>query len=321
MIQYSKLDGRIDARYHFSSGASAKILISKSVIIQLVCFALLSVITVSCSKNDVFENSNEEEHASISENVNGAIRNGILVDKIYDYKDNLLVEYIYDTNNKLIKRIYTQLLDHPVQTVDIRSEDTFEYLNGRVSKVVSNEKHYYTYPQHGYSYPMNFHSETVYEYDSQGKLIKTNGKDLNYRYENGRIVSVGTIEEPYTNTIIYDESGNVKEHIYIRPELTGFGQPIPGTTRRAVYQYEYDDKPKPCVGVDYMFYNPIPWMGDDIGYAVGFSKNNLTKNVWNGTTWTYTYNEHGLPETIEMKWKDIETLEPMLMRITYKQIK
>ena len=36
-------------------------------------------------------------------------------------------------------------------------------------------------------------------------------------------------------------------------------------------------------------------------------------------TWVYTYNEYGLPATIETKWNGIETLEPMLLRITYKK--
>ena len=101
-----------------------------------------------------------------------------------------------------------------------------------------------------------------------------------------------------------------------------FGQPIEGTTQRVVYNYEYDDKPQPNFGLDYLFaFQPLPQMGTETGYARELSNNNLTKYVNSGTTWSYTYNEHGLPETIETKWKDIETLEPMLMKITYKQIK
>lgn len=34
----------------------------------------------------------------------------------------------------------------------------------------------------------------------------------------------------------------------------------------------------------------------------------------------YTYNEHGIPSSIEVKWKDIETSLPMLLRIEYKEI-
>ena len=33
----------------------------------------------------------------------------------------------------------------------------------------------------------------------------------------------------------------------------------------------------------------------------------------------YTYNENGLPETIEIIWAIIKTTEPMLLRIAYKQ--
>jgi len=37
-----------------------------------------------------------------------------------------------------------------------------------------------------------------------------------------------------------------------------------------------------------------------------------------GTTWSYTYNEYGLLETIGVTWGDIPT--DWLLRITYKQI-
>ena len=40
-----------------------------------------------------------------------------------------------------------------------------------------------------------------------------------------------------------------------------------------------------------------------------------------GGVWTYTYNANGLPSTIEVKWKNVDTYEPMLLRIAYKQIK
>jgi len=39
-----------------------------------------------------------------------------------------------------------------------------------------------------------------------------------------------------------------------------------------------------------------------------------------GTKWTYTYNEYELTSTIEVKWKDIETTLPMLLRIVYKEV-
>ena len=47
--------------------------------------------------------------------------------------------------------------------------------------------------------------------------------------------------------------------------------------------------------------------------------NNMTDATSKGYRWEYTYNENGLPETIETKWVDIPTEEPMLFTITYKQ--
>ena len=244
------------------------------------------------------------------------IRNKFLVDKVYDYNNNLITEYIYDKNHRLVKSIYTNKLIHPVQTVDMKGTTEFIYKNGLVSKIVDKTRQHYFYPETGHEYTYNFNSETTYEY-SRGKLVKVDGQDLNLNYENGRVVSIGDNVEPYINTIVYDDSENIIEHIIIGHELNMFGDPIPGTTQRIVLSYEYDNNPKPNFGLDYLFtYQPIPGMGTETGYIGGLSRNNLTKHA--NTTWTYTYNEHGLPETIETKWAGIETLEPMLMRITYK---
>ena len=249
-----------------------------------------------------------------------SVRDKFLVDKIYDYQGNLLVEYLYDHNNRLTKRIYTNKTIHPVRTDEVRSEDVFEYKNGHVSKINSNTQSHTVFHEYGFETRDNYHSETVFEYDSRGRLIKENGRDLYFHYENGRIVSIGANVEPYINTIVYDNSGNIIEHIYICPELNMFGQPIAGTTQKVIYSYEYDDKPKPNFGLDDLFtFQPLPGVGTETGYARELSHNNLTKYINSGTTWSYTYNEYGLPKTIETK--DIETLEPILMRITYKQIK
>ena len=277
---------------------------------KFVNYMMVAVIALTTSCDKVFD-TNREIY----------IRDRFLVDKIYDYHDNLLAEYIYDSDNKLIKSIYTNRSNHPVRTDDTRTVTELIYNEGRVSKIISNTQTNTIYHEFVFETRYDYHFETTFEYDSQGKLIKENGQDLNFLYENGRVISIGNNKEPYINTIIYDNLGNIIEHIYIRPELNMLGQPIAGTTQRVVYNYEYDDKPKPNFGLDYLFiYQPLPGMGTETGYAREISQNNLTKYVNSGTTWTYTYNEYGLPKSIETKWKDIETLEPMLMKITYKQI-
>jgi hypothetical protein len=145
---------------------------------------------------------------------------------------------------------------------------------------------------------------------------------LGYRYENGHIAgSLGNPANPYVDTIVYNDLGNIIEYIYIRPELNAFGDPIPGTIKRVVNTYEYDNMQKPNFGLDYLFvYNPFPYI-ETPDFEKNLSKNNITKATEDGYEWVYTYNENGLPETIETKWIGIETLEPMLLRMTYKQIK
>ena len=187
-----------------------------------------------------------------------------------------------------------------------------------MSKIINTAK---VHENNGYV-QLDYKVETFFEYDTQGELIKKNGEALNFRYEKGRVVGFSHENDQWINsdTMVYDNSGNIIEHIHIVPELTMFGQPIPGTAIRTVRYYEYDDNPKPNFGLDYLFvYNPLPYTEvPDLTRAL--SKNNMTKATEDGYAFIYTYNENGLPNTIETKWLGIETLEPMLLRITYKQI-
>lgn len=234
------------------------------------------------------------------------IRDKFLVDKIYYVSDSndIATEYFYDDENKLI---------------EIGSGYSFEYENGRVSKIL---KHNALEPQYDHDIHLF--------YNEQGQLIRRetwmNGGRLgvwNFHYEDERMVSIyNDSTVPFeTNTLVYDNSGNVIKHIYIVPKLNMFGQPIPGEFEEREYNYEYDDNPQPNFGVDYVFpFDFLPVGGTETGWARGLSQNNLIKYVNSGTTYTFTYNENGLPETYEVKWAGVETLEPMLWRITYKQI-
>jgi len=267
----------------------------------------LSITTASCDMNDEFD-----------DNLGSEIRSKFLVDKIYDYHNNLLAEYIYDTNNKLTKRIVVDKIVESYRVIERKGEDEFEYMNGRVSKIKSYSRYIDSY--FGYDYENE--SETTFEYDTQGKLIKKNGELLNFRYEKGRVVGSSYENDQWINsdTMVYNNSENIIEHIRIAPELSAFGQPIPGTSIRTVRNYKYDNKPKPNFGLDYLFvYNLLPYSEvPDLTRAL--SKNNMTKATEDGYAFIYTYNENGLPKTIETKWLGIETLEPILLRITYKQI-
>jgi len=281
-----------------------------------ILFALivvLSATTVSCSMYDEFD-----------DHLGTGIRSEFIVDKIYDYHNNLLAEYIYDNNNRLTKRIVKDQIIESQRVINRKWEDEFQYRNGRVSKIKTYNLYVDTHNSiEELSYKQENNTETTFEYDSQGKLIKKNGETLNFRYENGRVVGFLSNDNDVffiTDTMVYDNSGNIIKHIRIGPELNGYGQPIPGTTRRDVRYYEYDDKPKPNFGLDYLFvYNPLPYTEvPDLTRAL--SKNNMTKATEDGYAFIYTYNENGLLETIETKWLGIETFEPMLLKITYKHI-
>ncbi len=271
----------------------------------------LSITTISCNKYDEFDDY-----------LGTGIRSKFIVDKIYDYHDNLLAEYIYDNNNRLIKRIVADEIIEQHRTINRRLEDEFQYKNGRVSKIKTYDLYIDNSPISGFRQENDI--ETTFEYDKQGKLIKKNGEALNFRYENGRVVgSLNKYDDPFfiTDTMVYDNYDNITKHIRIGPELNMFGQPIPGTTKRDVRYYEYDDKLKPNFGLDYLFvYNPLPYT-DVADLIRALSKNNMAKATEDGYAFIYTYNENGLPETIETIWLGIETLEPMLLRMTYKQIK
>jgi len=246
------------------------------------------------------------------------IRDSSLVDKIYDYHNNLLAEYIYDDSNRLVKKIVKDHLIEPNRTIDRRWEDEFEYENGRVSKIKTYNLYIDNSPIWGFKQESN--KETVYEYDSQGRLM-TGG---NFLYEDKYLVSTrGYYFGPcfYRDTLVYDNSMNVIKHVFVSPETNMVEQPILGTYKVQTKYYEYDNKPKPNFGLDYLFvYNPYPYLnGPD--WEKALSKNNMTKAVDNGYLWFYTYNENGLPATIETKWIGIETADPMILRFTYKQIK
>ena len=274
-----------------------------------ILVSLGAIFIVSCAINDLGYDNDQSPTGVRSKNV---------VDKIYDYHNNLLAEYIYDSDNKLTKRKVADIIVESYRVIERKWEDEFEYKNGRVSKIKSYSRYIDSY----FGDDIENHSETTFEYDSQGKLIKKNGESLNFRYEKGRVVGSLNKNDQWiiSDTMVYDNSENIIEHIRIVPELTDYGEPIPGTSKRTVRYYEYDNMPKPNFGLDYLFvYNPLPYI-EVPDLIRTLSNNNMTKAIEDGYTFVYTYNENGLPNTIETKWIGIETSEPMLLRITYKQI-
>ncbi len=275
---------------------------------RIICFASI-IMFLGCDKNDDLDLKNN-------------LREKYLVDKITYFEsssNNKSTEYFYDNDNKLIKRLTTGKMFENNQVRDLKYVDEFEYKNGLVSKIrVQDLTHFQ------FSYDIDLF------YDSQRKLIRQetwkNGSLIGYRnfhYENNRMVSIYNDEtEPFeTNSIVYDNHGNVIKHFYIVPKLNYFGEPIEGEYEEVEYLYEYDNGLRPNFGIDYLFvYDPLIGMGTETGFARELSVNNLTKYVNSGTTWTFTYDENGLPTKYEMKWEGIETLYPMIFEITNKRI-
>ncbi len=267
------------------------------------------IIFVSCDRNNNLNTGN-------------SLRNNYLVDKIFRFEGSShykLAEYFYDTDNKLIKRLVTGKMIENNQVRDLKYIDEFEYENGFVSKIrIQDSTHFL------YSYDIHLF------YDSQNNLVRQeiwkNASMIgqrNFHYENNHMVSIYDNDtDPFeTNTIIYNDLGNVIKHIYIVPKLSDSGQPIEGEYKEVEYLYEYDNGLRPNFGIDYLFvYDPLIGMGTETGFARELSHNNLTKYVNSGTTWTFTYNEIGLPTQYEMKWEGVETLIPMIFEIAYKRI-
>jgi len=250
------------------------------------------------------------------------IRDKFLVDRIYDYHHNLLAEYIYDDNNRLIKRIFTNKSVSYFRTDEMRIETEFKYNRGRVSKMISNVWQHTVFHTFAHEVHHNYREEITFEYDSQGRLIG-NSWGARYRYENGRVVGFLSNEADgfiRSDTLVYNHLGNIIQHILTVPELTNFGQPIPGTSQRVVHYFEFDNNPRPNFGIDHLFsFQPLPYTST-ADLQMTLSRNNMTRSSHAGTSWVYTYNEHGLPATIETIWEGIPTETPMLLRIVYREI-
>jgi hypothetical protein len=233
-----------------------------------------------------------------------------VVDEIFDYNNNLLAKYIYNDNNQLIKRITTDPINE-------RSSDyEFEYLENRISKIKYID---YTFPQFN-------HTILVY-YNQQGQIEKDEtykGNNLigikNYSYyANGKIKGIIDNNGEENITYIYNNTNNI-EQVKIRFLDNG---DVSNTDEyiEKFYDYEYDSGNKPNFGINNIFqFEPLPYFGTEAMFEKNISLNNMTKNITTGTKWIYEYNKFNLPKRIETKWDGVDTEEPMLLRIEYKEI-
>lgn len=270
-----------------------------------VIFILIGLlIQSSCQKDDEIPVTDEKK---------------FVVDKIYNYNNDLVAEYFYDNENKLIKKSVTEHLGQNYQLEWAAYTDEFEYHNGLVSKIIHKD----------ISHNL-FNYETYIFYNSKEQITKTEvykdnqqiSSNSDYRYKNELLTETmkydyGTMI--YADSVIYSNGGNVIKYIYERPETDFSSNPIPETKRISIQQFNFDKKPRPNFNLDYLFvYDPLPFR-EEADLQRQLSVNNMTE-VIDGSKWIYTYNKYGLPSTIEIKWKDVETTTPMLLRLEYKEI-
>lgn len=263
-------------------------------IILLLCISVLS----SCENNSKDEISPSSVY--------------YLVDKVYDYNNNLISEYIYDDYNQLILR-------KDRDTMHARSSDyVFLYDQNKLSQIIYLD---YNYPQ--------FNHEIHLVYDEQGYIIYNyttqNENQINadfYNYDQQhRLTSIYKKDpsSPYYY-FYYDSKGNVTHSMHI---VDVSNDPIFGgkDTIQVHRFFKYDDKLKPNFSLNNIFQVELyPYFGTEATIEKALSKNNMIEFV-NGTQWMYNYNTNGLPIEIETKWKDVVMLSPLLHRITYKTIK
>lgn len=261
---------------------------------------LLLCIIVSCSNDDNNGNSNEVPTQQY------------VVDKIYDYNNNLMGAYFYNENNQLIKK--ARIIDG-----EEVAKHEFEYSNGRVDQI---DYENYLQPSFNHTIYIFYNEESLIikdETHSFGNIIEINNYSHNV---NGQIIELAKFSEGF-NTLHrynYNNTENIVQKISLLPEFDDGGNPT-GSTIEVTFEYEYDQGLKPNFGIGNVFQiEPLPAFGTEALFVKNMSTNNMIRNHDTGTQWVYTYNENNLVETIETIWNGIETEVPIVLNITYKEV-
>ncbi len=284
--------------------------------------------TVGCDDNSAIDpnraiDPNSEEPLPIADQqrIHNAWRVDIIISDNSD--SQMLAEYNYDAEGRLTQAD----LSHQYKQDDVgtRYEDKFVWQHGRLTR----QLHHMWYKWISYEPPRELSAEKVYAYDDNGNLLHTEGEDQYAYDDDGRLVQTYSYEFEgmvFRDRLEWDERGNVIRHICTSPESNMVEEPIPGSLREWVYEYEYDNNPKPNFGLGDSFfwdgrYNPWPLAGNaDEQLARTLSRNNLIRCEQSGYAYRYTYNDQGLPKTVQTIWIGIDTAEPMVQTIIYKPL-
>ncbi|WP_203293527.1 toxin-antitoxin system YwqK family antitoxin [Luteirhabdus pelagi] len=227
----------------------------------------------------------------------------ILVDKVFNYNYELIGEYFYDDNNNLIKR-------KDSDPVNFRySEYNFIYEENRIIEIVYEDQ---TYPSLNYTIVLYYNDEGLIYKDETYKNGQLVG-ERRYAYSsNGKLHGIIDENNNVNPTFTYNESGNVgKVRLLTSSDCS----------EEIIYNYEFDCAPTPKFGLGKIFQvEPLPYFGTEAVLPKNLSCQNMTLNLQSGTQWLYEYNEFNFPKTIEVRWDGVETEEPTLWRISYREI-
>ncbi len=257
---------------------------------KIAILILISIIITGCTENNDYFSNDENKK--------------FVVGKVFDYQNRLLADYIYNENNQLTKRVFTD------PTTGNSSDLIFSYANNKVSEI--------KYVDHN---SPNFNNSIFLFYDNSNRITRSeviqNGNILshiNYEYSaSGQITHFFNDDGTTYNALEYDNHGNV-----ITVTNCCEIDLITGEITEQIRRFTYDNHKKPSFNLDYLFQiDLLPKMGSGEVFERNISSNNLTFFEKGGTKWTYELNDKGFPVSILTEWEGIPTEEPMLLKLEY----
>ena len=230
-----------------------------------------------------------------------------LVNNVYNYNDELLAHYEYNSSGQLIKRTYT----HPMTKAS--TELIFHYDIDRVQTVeyVDLDSMQFTHEKR-FFYTPEGQVERI-ETHQGGEIIRS--FHLNYSSD-GLVESVNATGTEPSTFFEYDGRGDVvKTETYYTNIRTG-------KEVSKVEEFTYDDKHKVNFGLDYLVgIELLPKLGTKSNWEQSLSKHNLVSEGFGGTKYVeylIEYNDAGYPISITTQWKDMETNTPAMLKIEYR---